>query len=125
MSSDRGPGVTVSAALDVASVLVFVAIGRAAHAHGVTVAGMAATSWPFLAGAALGWAVGRGWVRPAAIVPTGVVVWVSCVAVGMVLRVISGQGTAVAFIAVALFFLGIGLLGWRGLARIGTDRPSG
>jgi hypothetical protein len=31
----------------------------------------------------------------------------------MVLRVVSGQGTALAFILVALAFLGLFLLGWR------------
>jgi hypothetical protein len=35
------------------------------------------------------------------------------VALGMILRVVSGQGTAVAFIVVALAFLGLFLLGWR------------
>jgi len=33
-----------------------------------------------------------------------------------VLRVVSGQGTALAFIGVALAFLGLFLLGWRLLA---------
>ncbi len=37
----------------------------------------------------------------------------------MVLRVVAGQGTAVAFIAVALAFLGLFLLGWRLLAAAG------
>jgi DUF3054 family protein len=35
------------------------------------------------------------------------------VAVGMTLRVVAGQGTAAAFIAVALAFLALFLLGWR------------
>ncbi len=35
----------------------------------------------------------------------------------MALRVVSGQGTAVAFIAVALAFLGMELLGWRAVVR--------
>ena len=35
----------------------------------------------------------------------------------MVFRVVSGQGTAFAFILVALAFLGLFLLGWRLLAR--------
>lgn len=110
-------------ALDVASVLVFVAIGRTAHTDGVTVAGMASTSWPFLAGAGVGWLVVRAWRRPLEIIPTGLVVWLSCVAIGMILRVVSGQGTAVAFIAVALAFLGMELLGWRGLAGLVRRRP--
>jgi hypothetical protein len=106
----------LAGALDVASVLVFVVIGRAAHTDGVTVDGMASTSWPFLVGAAFGWLFALAWRRPLQIVPTGLVVWLSCVAEGMVLRVVSGQGTAPAFIVVALAFLGLELLGWRALA---------
>ncbi len=98
--------------------MVFVAIGRASHAHGDTVAGMASTSWPFLVGLAVGWIVARAWGRPLEVVPTALIVWISCVAVGMVLRVVAGQGTAVAFVAVALGFLGLELLGWRALARL-------
>ncbi len=103
----------MSAGLDIVCVLVFVAIGRSAHTVGVTASGIASTSWPFLAGAALGWAAVRGWRKPFEVVPTGVVVWLSCVVVGMVLRVVAGQGTAAAFVAVALAFLGMELLGWR------------
>lgn len=107
-------------AVDVVAVLVFVAIGRSSHHHGETVAGLAGTAWPFLAGLAVGWMVARAWQRPLELVPTALIVWISCVAVGMVLRVVAGQGTAVAFIAVALGFLGLELLGWRMLARIGS-----
>jgi hypothetical protein len=35
----------------------------------------------------------------------------------MALRVVSGQGTAAAFIFVALAFLGLFILGWRVVAR--------
>jgi hypothetical protein len=38
----------------------------------------------------------------------------------MILRVIAGQGTAVAFVVVALAFLGLFLLGWRVVARLLT-----
>jgi hypothetical protein len=38
----------------------------------------------------------------------------------MILRVVAGQGTAAAFIVVALAFLGLFLLGWRVLARLLT-----
>jgi hypothetical protein len=99
--------------LDVVAVLVFVAIGRSVHTDGVTVAGMASTSWPFLVGAGVGWLVGRGWCRPTSSAPTAVGVWLGCVVLGMALRVVSGQGTAVAFIAVALGFLGAEMFGWR------------
>ena len=107
----------VAGALDVVAVVVFVAIGRASHDHGETAAGVVSTSWPFLTGLAVGWIVARAWRRPDALAPTGLIVWISCVAVGMVLRVVAGQGTAAAFVVVALAFLGLELLGWRALAR--------
>jgi membrane protein implicated in regulation of membrane protease activity len=58
-----------------------------------------------------------------ALVPAGIAAWLGTVAVGMVLRVVAGQGTAISFIIVALCFLGLFLLGWRLLARI-FSRPA-
>jgi Protein of unknown function (DUF3054) len=39
-----------------------------------------------------------------------------------VIRVLAGQGTAAAFIGVALAFLGLFLLGWRVVVRIVTTQ---
>jgi Protein of unknown function (DUF3054) len=108
----------VAVVLDVGCVLIFVIIGLASHAKGESAAGIASTSWPFLVGLGVGWLASRGWRRPLAIRPVGLVVWLSAVAIGMILRVLSGQGTAAAFIAVALAFLALFLLGWRLLARL-------
>ena len=105
------------AALDLGCVAVFVVIGRASHAEGETIAGLARTAWPFLAGLAAGWLVTRAWRRPAAIAPAGRGVWLVTVAAGMALRAASGQGTAVAFVVVALAFLALFMLGWRAAAR--------
>ena len=107
----------VSVLVDVCCVLIFVVIGRASHTQGETIAGIASTSWPFLCGLGAGWAASRAWRRPLAIRPSGLAVWLCTVALGMILRVLAGQGTAVAFIIVALAFLGLFLLGWRLLAR--------
>ena len=109
--------------LDVACVLVFVIIGRASHVKGESLAGIASTAWPFLAGMAFGWLAtaglaGRAW-QPFGLWPAGVGAWLGAVALGMLFRVVSGQGTAPAFIGVALAFLGLFLLGWRLLARLG------
>jgi hypothetical protein len=108
----------LAVALDVGCVLVFVVIGRDSHTKGESLAGIASTAWPFLAGLGVGWLAARGWRRPLAIRPEGVVIWLCTVALGMILRVVSGQGTAVAFIVVALAFLALFLLGWRLLARL-------
>ena len=113
MRSDR-----LAVVLDVCCVLIFVIIGRASHTKGESLAGIASTSWPFLAGLGIGWLAARGWRRPLAIRPEGLAIWLCTVALGMILRVVSGQGTAVAFIVVALVFLALFLLGWRLLARL-------
>jgi hypothetical protein len=105
--------------LDVACVLVFVIIGRASHIRGESLAGIASTAWPFLAGLAFGWLAGRTWRQPFRLWPAGVSAWLGAVVLGMLFRVLSGQGTAAAFIGVALAFLGLFLLGWRLLARLG------
>lgn len=115
----------LAGALDAAGILVFVGIGRSVHTSGVTLAGMASTAWPFLTGAGIGWAAVRAWRRPMALAPTGVVVWIACVTVGMALRVVSGQGTAAAFVGVALAFLGVAMLGWRAVAHAAASLRAG
>jgi hypothetical protein len=104
--------------LDAVWVLAFVVLGRTSHTEGLTVPGIARTAWPFLVGLAAGWIVARAWRAPAALVPTGMIVWPACVAVAMGLRIASGQGVVAAFVLVALAFVGLGLLGWRALALL-------
>lgn len=103
-------------AADLACVVAFTALGRRNHAEGLTFAGVAETAWPFLAGTLFGWLISRGWRRPTAIAPTGVVVWVCTVAVGMALRKATGAGIAFSFIAVASAVTALLLLGWRAVA---------
>lgn len=108
--------VVAAALIDVVLTLVFVLIGRSSHAEGITLSGTLTTWWPFLAGLAIGWAATAGWLKPMSIARTGIGVWLVTVAAGMLLRVISGQGTAVSFIIVALVAVGVLLLGWRAAA---------
>ena len=107
--------------LDCCCVLVFVIIGRASHVQGESLAGIASTAWPFLAGLAGGWLATQPGLAAASLSglwPAGVGAWLGAAGLGMVFRVVSGQGTAPAFIGVALAFLGLFLLGWRLLARL-------
>jgi DUF3054 family protein len=107
---------------DVCCVVGFVVIGRANHHAGESLAGVAGTAWPFLAGLAVGEVAARGWQRPAALVPVGLAVWAATVGLGQVLRIVAGQGTEPGFIAVSALFLGLFLLGWRWVARVRRAR---
>jgi hypothetical protein len=103
--------------LDCCGVLAFVIIGRHTHHDGDSLAGIWHTAWPFLAGLALGLIVTRAWRRPLRLAPAGLGAWLGAAVAGMGIRVLAGQGTAAAFIAVTLAFLALFLLGWRVAAR--------
>lgn len=114
--------------VDAVLVIVFCAIGRRSHDEAV-LAGMLRTVWPFGVGLLLGWLIalavaarreGADAARrfdARAVWPTGVIVWLSTLIGGMLLRVVSGQGTALSFIIVAATALGLFLLGWRAAVR--------
>lgn len=107
---------------DVLVIIVFVAIGRSAHHHGLSIGGMLSTLWPFLAGLCGAWLyvmLRQGDVRSWS---SGAVVVGLTVAIGMILRVIAGQGTAFAFVLVAVAFLGLLMLGWRVSYRLAVRR---
>ncbi|WP_280370815.1 DUF3054 domain-containing protein [Nocardia wallacei] len=110
--------------VDLLLVIVFCAIGRRSHDEAV-LTGLLRTLWPFGAGLIVGWLLAAWFTArpgiadaprrfdPLPLWPTGVVVWLSTLVVGMLLRVVSGQGTAVSFIIVAATVLALFLLGWR------------
>jgi DUF3054 family protein len=99
--------------VDVLCVLVFCAVGRRSHDEGLNITGVVTTAWPFLAGTAIGWLAARAWQRPTAVVPTGVVIWLCTVVIGMVLRKASSAGVAASFVVVAASVTAVLLLGWR------------
>jgi hypothetical protein len=103
---------------DIVCVIVFCTIGRRSHAEGLTVAGIAQTAWPFLAGTGVGWLLIRGWRRPFTVIPTGVVVWVCTVVVGMLLRKATSAGVQTSFVVVASIATAVLMLGWRGAAAL-------
>jgi FtsH-binding integral membrane protein len=115
---DSRVGSIWSLAFDVSWLCVFVLLGRTSHTEGLALSGFLRTGWPFWVGLLAGWRHARATSQPAALVPTALVVWPTCVAVAMVLRAVSGQGVASAFLGVAVAFVGLGLLGWRALAQL-------
>lgn len=105
-----------AAVLDALLILVFAALGRRAHDEGGTLTGILSTAWPFLVGAAIGWVVVRlgrkGW--PVSTGP-GITVWFGALLIGMVLRRVTGGGTATPFVIVAAITLGLFMVGRRAL----------
>lgn len=98
---------------DVVAVAVFVLIGRRSHDETSALLGFLHTAWPFLAGLGVGWWWLAVWRHPTRVWPEAVGLWLITVAVGNLLRVVSGQGTALSFIIVTLVVLAAFLLGWR------------
>ncbi len=111
----RAAASVLALVVDATLVVGFAATGRASHDSDV-LAGLWQTSWPFLSALAAGWLVARAWRRPIAPLRTGAIVWAVTLLGGMLLRLASGQGTAVPFIVVAALTLFALLVGWRAAA---------
>lgn len=107
-------------AADVVAVVLFAGLGRLSH--GEDLLGTSVTAWPFLLGLAASWSACRAWRAPGRLWPTGIIVWLGTVLVGMALRRLVGEGTHWSFVVVALIVTGIFLLGHRALGRLLTRR---
>jgi hypothetical protein len=108
--------IALAALADAALVLVFVVLGRASHEEGRFLSGTLSVAAPFLIALGVGWVVARAWKQPITL-RTGVIVWITTVVVGMVLRhTLFDRGTALSFIIVATLFTGLFLVGWRAIA---------
>lgn len=110
--------IALAVVLDVLLVVTFTAIGRASHEKEAFAIGLFTTAWPFVAALAIGWVATLAWRAPTAIVRTGVPLWLITVVGGMLLRAVSGQGTALPFIIVATITVAIFLLGWRTIVTL-------
>lgn len=109
-------------AVDVALLLLFAGTGRSAHALDPT--GVLETAWPFITGLLVGWGLWGIHRTPFSVWPRGVALWLTTVAVGMALRGLTGEGTALSFVLVTLGVLAAFLLGPRVLAQLLRRRRS-
>ncbi|MBF4995211.1 DUF3054 domain-containing protein [Arthrobacter gandavensis] len=100
----------VQLAADVVLILVFAALGRDTHAHGVDPAGVLLTASPFVAAALSGWALLRLRHRPASLWPHGILLWLITAGGGLAVRALAGAGTAFSFQLVTFSVLGAFLL---------------
>jgi hypothetical protein len=58
------------------------------------------------------------------VAPTGVVVWLCTVAVGMLLRKATSAGVAASFVVVASTVTALLLLGWRAVLHLNARKPN-
>ena len=77
----------------------------------MSVIGVLQTAAPFLLALAVLTLLSRPWVNHSRIWPTGILVWIGTVALGLALRVLFGATAAVPFIIVATIVLGVFLVG--------------
>ena len=121
-SANLARRVQIASALDTAIVVTFVAIGRRTHDEDEAISGLVATAAPFVIALAISWVVWRVWNVPST-TTTGLRVWLTTVAIGMLLRrFVFDDGTATSFVIVATAFLGVFLVGWRVAATAMFDR---
>ena len=110
------------AIIDLAFVVLFALVGRASHAEGLTIPGIAETAWPFLVACLFAWIVvglldDNGYGPRAALV-----IWLVTVLAGMGLRIVAGSTAEIAFVIVATLVLFSSFFGWRLVARFVRGR---
>ena len=109
--------------LDVASVVLFVAVGRDSHDEDGGIDDLLTIAAPFLVGLGVAWLASPRLRRRPTSLRAGLDAWVSTVAIGMLLRrVLWDRGTALSFIVVTTVVLGFLLLGWRAIASFTRRR---
>jgi hypothetical protein len=102
---------------DLAVLVLFVLIGRRSHHEDAGLTGFLRVWWPFAVGLAVAWVATGLWRAPLAW-RRAVAAWLVTVAVGMTLRIaVQDRELKVAFTIVTLVFVGVGMLGWRAVAR--------
>ncbi len=106
-----------AAVADLLVLVVFVLIGRRTHGEDAGIGGFVRVLWPFVAGLVLGWAVTVLFREPLAW-RRALPAWLVTVVGGMALRVLlEGRDFKLAFMIVALLFVGFGMLGWRAVVH--------
>ncbi|GAB3705161.1 DUF3054 domain-containing protein [Mariniluteicoccus flavus] len=101
--------------LDVTLVMTFLLISRVSHERSLAPATVWQTTWPFLAGLAVGWVMTRSWRNPLTEV-SALGVWACTVAGGFLHRYLMRPQPKTADVVVAVLVLGFLLCGWRLMA---------
>lgn len=122
MPAKKSSHLVTALVVDAVLVALFSVIGHYTHSGNLDPAGLVSTAWPFFAGLIAAWILGSVWSAPLAPLRTGTGIWAMTVLIGLVIRVVTGQGTAGAFIVVATLFNLATLVGWRCIATAVAGR---
>jgi hypothetical protein len=105
----------VAPCADAAVLAIFVAIGRRSHDDGSDLAGFARVLWPFAVGLVLGYA-GTNLLRAPLAWRRVAIMAAVTITVGEMLRLtVQDRPWKVAFLIVAVIFIGGSMFAWRGL----------
>lgn len=110
------------AVIDAVLIILFALLGRREHEHGLGIGGIFITALPFLVAYVLMTVLSRPWLTINKIWPTGLLVWLGTVVLGMALRLLMGKTAAISFVIVTLIVLGVFLLGRRGISLLIAKR---
>ncbi|WP_344310672.1 DUF3054 domain-containing protein [Brevibacterium samyangense] len=124
MASKKTSHVFLALVIDLVLVVLFTVVGHYTHAHSLDLEGIVSTAWPFVTALVAAWILAAVWDRPLSPLKTGTAVWAITVLLGMVIRAVTGEGTAGAFIVVAASLNLLTLVGWRVIASATTRRGS-
>lgn len=103
------------AVVDILLIILFALLGRREHEHGLDLGGILWTALPFIIGYLVMLAVSRPWKTISSLWPTGVLVWLGTVALGIATRLALNSTAAVSFVMVATIVLGLFLMGRRAI----------
>ncbi len=118
----RSLAIWIPPLLDLLVVTGFVLVGRRSHDEGENLAGFLRVWWPFAAGLGLSGVLSGAWWYPFAWKRV-IGLWFGTVVVGMILRIsIQGRELKPSFVIVTTLCFGLGMLGWRAIARRVLDR---
>lgn len=110
------------AVIDLALIILFAVLGRREHEHALDIGGILFTALPFLVAYLFMTLISRPWLTINRIWPTGLLVWLGTVAVGMALRIALGSTAAISFVIVTIIVLGLFLLGRRVICALISKR---
>ncbi|WP_404291370.1 DUF3054 domain-containing protein [Glutamicibacter arilaitensis] len=105
-------------AVDLVLIILFALLGRREHEHALSITGILMTALPFLIAYLIMTLISRPWTTINRLWPTGVLVWLGTVALGLALRVSMNSTAALPFIIVTVLVLGLFLMGRRLICKL-------